>query len=205
MSSKNIEAGITLGATSIGAGVGAVFGGLQGAAIGSQIGQTVGNTIGVFIRDDKPKNKFTLSMTKGDPYAGYRLGDVEKDYSFKKSITDGNNSLANTMNAVTTLGTAGLQVANSLTSSLTSQNDFKTVLKKPDLKGTKIEENMAFVDKNISMEVPKHLNSYYGLDLSKIETTPLYKQPFQFQPSVKLEGNESVIYKNGERKVLSKY
>jgi hypothetical protein len=152
MSSQNIEAGITLGATSIGAGVGAVFGGLPGAAIGSQIGQTVGNTIGVFIRDDKPKNKFTLSMTKGDPYAGYRLGDVEKDYSFKKSITDGNNSLANTMNTVTTLGTEGLQVANSLTSSLTSQNDFKTVLKKP--------------------------------------------------ATVKLEGNESVIYKNNNRIVL---
>ncbi len=198
MSSQNIEAGITLGATSIGAGVGAVFGGLPGAAMGSGIGQTVGNTIGVFIKDDKPKNKFTLSMTKGDPYAGYRLGDVERDYSFKKSITDGNNSLANTMNAVTTLGTAGLQVAN-LANSLTSQNDFKTVLKKPDLKGTKIEENMAFVDKNISMEVPKHLNSYYGLDLSKIETTPLYKQSFQLQPTVKLEGNESVIYKNNNR------
>lgn len=200
MSSQNIEAGITLGTTTIGAGVGAFLGGLPGAAIGGTIGKTVGDTVGLFIRDDKPLNKFTLSMTKSNPYAGYRLGDIEKDYSFKKSQYEGNSSTANTLNTITTVGLNGLQVASSV-------NDFKTILKEPNIKdstikGSTIKENMEFVDKNKSMSVPEHLNNYKGFQLSNFKTTPLFENSFQLQPTVKLEGNESVIYKNNNRIVL---
>jgi hypothetical protein len=120
MSQKEIKSGITLGSTAAGAGIGAGIGSivpgvgtLIGAGIGAVAGNLLGNATGLMIKDDPLKKKFQLRMTQGDPNAGYRLGDLEKDYAFQSTMQEQKNT---TLGKIMDIGTQGILTGTQISS-----------------------------------------------------------------------------------------